>query len=157
MRPWLGGAWTLLLFLSSPAWGDETLTTRFCAIHCGESGTLSGFAWRITGQKPTPAEIPALTQKRVDELVERVEDLLDMYPSRLHFDIILVPRYTGGEIAFYSHKTRSITVAVDRVTDGVLAHEIAHAVICHYFPVPPPERTQEILAQYVDRHLWEQV
>ena len=43
-------------------------------------------------------------------------------------------------------------VAVDSVTDNIIAHEIAHAVINAYFVIPPPARMQEILAQYMDQH-----
>ena len=58
----------------------------------------------------------------------------------------------AAPIAFYSHGPRSIVVAVDSVTDHILAHEIAHAVINAYFVIPPPARMQEILAQYMDKH-----
>lgn len=111
---------------------------------------------------------PMLAKNRVDALVERVEQILDMYPSNLHFKIYIYPAYkdlsmqylaTGSlsksPIAFYNHKTRAIYLSLSDTTDGVLAHEIGHAVINFFFPVPPPARMQEILAQYVDRHLWE--
>ena len=78
-----------------------------------------------------------------------------MYPDNFHIKISLYPQYKEGMVALYSHKTKSITVYADRVTDGVFAHEIAHAVICNYFSEPPPRKIQEILAQYVDRYLWE--
>jgi len=97
--------------------------------------------------------------------------LLDMYPFDLsikicvyqsHRDIEsayshLTPLGAFGKtpIAFYSHRSRTIYVSVENTGAGVLAHEIAHAVINFYFPEPPPERMQEILAQYVDKHLWE--
>ncbi len=77
-----------------------------------------------------------------------------MFPDNFFIDIYLHPAYEGGLIAFYNHKTESVTVYADRVTDGVLAHEIAHAVINSYFDVPPPEKIQEILTHYVDRYLW---
>jgi hypothetical protein len=32
---------------------------------------------------------------------------------------------------------------------------MAHAVINFYFKVPPPAKMQEILAQYVDLHVWD--
>jgi hypothetical protein len=43
---------------------------------------------------------------------------------------------------------------VDNVSDGVFAHEIAHAVIYKYFPRPPSSTAQEVLTQYVDKYLW---
>ena len=36
---------------------------------------------------------------------------------------------------------------------GILAHEIAHAMIDNYLSVRPPKTTSEILARYVDENL----
>jgi hypothetical protein len=115
---------------------------------------------------------PALIGKRVDTIVDRVSDLLDMYPSDLHFSIYLYPNHKELEktsirigalsifdktpVSFYSHKNRAIYASVEEITGGVLAHETAHAIINVYFSAPPPARMQEILAQFVDRHLWEE-
>lgn len=115
---------------------------------------------------------PSETGKKVDSIVDRVSKLLDMYPFDLHFNIQIyqnqkevksaytrmAPASAFGRIpiAYYSHKIRTINVSVENISSGILAHEIAHAVINFYFPEPPPERMQEILAQYVDKHLWEE-
>ena len=67
-----------------------------------------------------------------------------------------VKTFTGSTpLAFYSHKTKTIHVDVSSITDGVLAHEMAHGVINFYFKTPPPAKMQKILAQYVDLHLWD--
>ncbi len=108
----------------------------------------------------------------MDNIVERVSKLLDMYPSDFHFTINLYSNnrdiersfhelgglraLEGAPIAFYAHKRKTIYVSIDKLTPGVLAHEIAHAIINVYFETPPPERMQEILAQYVDKHLLEE-
>ncbi len=132
------------------------------------SGTLSkGLFSYIEASKN-----PEVVKNRVDNIVERVSKLLDMYPSDLHFNITLYPKdkdveraflsmgglriYETAPVAFYSHKRRTIYVSIEKLSAGVLAHEIAHAIINVYFDTPPPERMQEILAQYVDRHLWEE-
>jgi predicted Zn-dependent protease len=39
------------------------------------------------------------------------------------------------------------------ISDSVIAHEIGHAVVDHFFTVKPPEKIGEMLAQYVDVHL----
>ena len=114
---------------------------------------------------------PSKAGKKVDSLVERVSSLLDMYPFDLYININVYQNHNEIErayirmttlgvferipVAFYSHKSRTIHVSVENISAGILAHEIAHAVINFYFPEPPPERMQEILAQYVDKHLWE--
>lgn len=105
-------------------------------------------------------------------IVERVCRILDMYPPNLHFNIYIYTLQRDIEklyfrmgashifekipIAFYSHKSKTIYVSLENITSGVLAHEIAHAVINFHFHTPPPQRMQEILAQYVDKHLWEE-
>ena len=111
---------------------------------------------------------PLLPKDRVDKLVERVISIMDMHPKNLRFNIFVYETYeeleeayseikkTGeSPIAFYYHTTKTIYVSIEDVRPGVLAHEIAHAVISAYFGVPPPARTQEILARHVDAHLYD--
>ncbi len=133
---------------------SKTLESHFSTIHYSSDQELDDFFWRISGKRLTLADGADLVKRRVDELVERVEGLLEMYPTSLHFTIDLGSKVNDDAVAQYSHSTRTIHVWLARVTDGILAHEIAHAVINVYFPVPPPEKAQEILAQYVDKHLY---
>lgn len=129
--------------------------TNRATIFYSENGELSDFLWKI-GRLRLDQPVPtSLAKSRVDRIVEQVEAVLDMYPVNFHVDIYLRSGYEEGNIAVYSNRTKSITVFVDRVTDGVLAHEIAHAVINAYFSTPPPSKIQEILCQYVDVHLWQ--
>lgn len=144
-----------IFLFSSRAFAQNSLETRYSSIHYSQESELTDFLWRLTGQRYQGPNVSDLTVNRVDEIVERVQTLLDMRPPAFHFDIYLKPTYSGsGTIAYYSHETRSITAIANRVTDGVLAHEIAHAVINASFTPPPAEKSQEILAQYVDQHLW---
>lgn len=55
--------------------------------------------------------------------------------------------------AFYENRTSTIFLSLDDAREGVLAHEMAHFVLCHAFPVPPPAAQQERLAQYVETSL----
>ncbi len=148
---------SLIAFCCMPALlacSEQLFHTRFSTIHYAQDKELSDLVWRISGRTIDGKGDTDMVRSRVDEIVERVEGLLGMYPNALHVDLYLEPKYLGGDIAQYSRDKKCITVAVDRVTDGVLAHEIAHAVINSYFQVPPPKKVQEILAQYVDRQLW---
>lgn len=145
--------------------------TQYATIYYSEDRDIATFTGNIgRGLQffgESQEKNPMLAKNRVDGIVERVEQILDMYPSNLHFKIYIYSAYkdlslkylaTGSfgkpPIAFYSHKTRAVYVSLSDITDGVLAHEIGHAVINFFFPVPPPARMQEILAQYVDKHLW---
>ena len=147
----------ILLSATHPSFaGDKILETKFATIHYNEDEEITHFFWRLSGKRVSLTGNTELIRNRLDELVERVERLLEMYPAPFRFELRLKAHYVSGSIAEYSHHTRSITVALDRLTDGVLAHDMAHAVINAYFPVPPPEKAQEILAQYVDKHLYEE-
>jgi hypothetical protein len=46
-------------------------------------------------------------------------------------------------------------VNADDLTEGILAHEMAHSIIDHFLVIRPPKAATEILARYVDRHLFE--
>ncbi len=114
----------------------------------------------------SPEKNPLLARTRVDRIVDMVENLLDMRPPGLRFSIEIYHSKSdldsayhelgmmgSAPVAFYSHATRNISLSLNDITDRVLAHEIAHAVICRYFGTPPPMRMQEVLAHYVDQHL----
>jgi len=55
--------------------------------------------------------------------------------------------------AWYDHNTQTISMDLTHLRAGILAHEMAHAVIDHYFGIKPSAATAEILTQYVDAHI----
>jgi hypothetical protein len=55
--------------------------------------------------------------------------------------------------SFYSYDLNTIYVSVQNFKGSVLGHEIAHAVISHYFVVLPSVKIQEVLAGYVEYQL----
>jgi Zn-dependent protease with chaperone function len=55
--------------------------------------------------------------------------------------------------SFYVHHFKSVFTNEQDFLDSVMAHELGHAVIDHYFTVPPPPQMAELMAQYVDAHL----
>jgi hypothetical protein len=162
----------LQLFLPStlPAQdSSKTYETRYAVISYSEIKDLHTFTRNIgSGMSSlweSPQKNPLLAKTQVDKIVELICSLLDMYPPNLRFGITLYRTQAevtaayrkaqgsgAAPVAFYFHRTRSIAVAIDSITDNILAHEIAHAVICAYFVIPPPARMQEILAQYSDKN-----
>jgi hypothetical protein len=150
----------------------KTYKTQYATISFPDEMDLYTFTRNIgTGLsflRESPEKNPLLVKNRVDKIVETVSSILDMHPLNLQFGITLYKtqaevaaayRATGmfgpAPVAFYFHGTRKIAVAIDNITDRIIAHEIAHAVLCVYFGAPPPGRMQEVLAQYVDKHLWD--
>lgn len=105
-------------------------------------------------------------KNKVDLIVERVESILEMFPRSLKFSIVLMASEDDVQtmfkdkygkkvdyIAFYSPKDKTIYLSVRDVRLGVLAHEIAHVVIDHYYDISTPSKIHEVLAQYVETHL----
>jgi hypothetical protein len=167
----------LLLIMSVPAGlmaeeGLKTYQTQYATIASASDADRFRFTLNIGSGlsflSPSPENNPLLVKTRVDKIVETVKSLLDMHPPTLRFTISLCKTQTAvtaaykalgmrdaAPVAFYSHKSRTIVVFIDGITDRILAHEIAHAIICAYFVVPPPAQMQEILAQHIDKHLWD--
>ncbi|MBI5640011.1 MAG: hypothetical protein HZA17_06255 [Nitrospirae bacterium] len=105
-------------------------------------------------------------RNKLDVIVERVEAILDMFPGDLKFRIVLLSsesevqriykmRYgtAADYIAFYAPKDKTLYISVDDIRLGVLAHELTHAVLDHYFGVSPPVKVHEVLAQFVETQL----
>ena len=102
----------------------------------------------------------------IDTLFEEVSDLLDMHLYSYHGDMKIFPtkkdlekvfsELLGGELkseSFYYHEENTIYIAVESLRVGVLAQEIAHAIISHYFVVLPPVKVQEVLSGYVEYNI----
>ncbi len=105
-------------------------------------------------------------KNKIDVLVERVEAILDMFPGRLRFRIVLLSTESDVRrvyknkygavvdyISFYSPREKTMYVSVDDVRIGVLAHEMTHVILDFYFGVSPPVKVHEVLAQFVETHL----
>lgn len=103
---------------------------------------------------------------RLESVLNRVEQILDMYPANLtiHVKVFhdrdeLSREYTGlygspeNYKSFYVHHLGTIFTSMQDVSDSIISHEIAHAVIDNYFRVIPPSKAAELLATYVDSHL----
>jgi hypothetical protein len=103
---------------------------------------------------------------KVDVAVEKVEEILEMFPGELKFKIILLPssadvrelhRKKYGRdidyIAFYSLREKTVFLSIKDINLGVFAHEITHAVIDSYFNNKPPAKIHEILGRYVESQI----
>ncbi len=56
-------------------------------------------------------------------------------------------------VSFYVNDISTIYISGESFRREVLGHEIAHAILNHYFVVSPPAKVQEILAKYVEYQL----
>ena len=105
---------------------------------------------------------------KFDLISFKVEQILDMRPRDLHLDVRI---YKGqkdidrvyveifserkGFMAYYIFKVDTLFTSQEEISANVLAHEIAHCVVDHYFSVIPPTKVAEMIAQYADAHIRE--
>lgn len=103
----------------------------------------------------------------VDILFSRACDILDMHLYSFKGNIKICQDYdqlnrvyTGlfnedlkGMLSFYVYSLNTIYISAESFKRGMLGHEIAHAIISHYFVVEAPIKIQEVLAGYVEYQL----
>lgn len=146
--------------------------TQYAAIYYFNSeDELSDFGRKINSRAlfSGRGDETTLIRDSVDRIVYRVKTILAMYPPDFQFNIYIYSTYDEikkvyreigmagtAPIAFYLHKPKTIYVSLEKINDRIFAHEVAHAIINSYFDTPPPAEMQEILAQYVDKHLWDE-
>lgn len=164
VQPALAGKW-------------KTLKTKYLNIHYQSESDLKKFDKKIRPVKnlgsfssfsssSSSAEGPYhRLANKVDTLVEKVQLILDMrkairinvriYPDEdaLHDAYFKIYKKKEELRAWYIFEYNTIYLNAKDLFAGMLAHEIAHAVVDHYLDVRPPRATAEILARYVDAHL----
>ena len=114
-------------------------------------------------------------QGKVDALFERVQSMLDMrkkmkkvkiriYPDEKDLHEAYLTMYPTSRRAYsksslprawYIYEFNTIYLNIRDLHEGMLAHELAHCIVDHYLLVRPPRATAEILARYVDGHLFD--
>lgn len=172
-----------LLWANGALAGDShQYKSRYITIHYQDPRHLAEFARKVApsavARKLTQILATSPTAREtdlaqfLDGLLKRVQLLLDMPLTRMRINIKILGsdqevlaafnRVTGGirsryhsqrPPAFYAKKGNTIYLQTQRLSTGMLAHEMAHAVLLHYFRVPPPLKIQEMLAIYVDRQI----
>ncbi|MBE9529168.1 MAG: hypothetical protein IME99_08015 [Proteobacteria bacterium] len=144
------------------------ISTDYATIHFSDPAALEGLSDILEQSAATPRFVSSSsTGSSIDRIVFRVRNILGIHTPGFHFNIYLLDSATELEAiytemgfgdsappAFYSRSTGSVFVSLDAVNDGILAHEVAHAVINSHYTPPLPTRMQEILAQFVDKNLW---
>jgi hypothetical protein len=103
---------------------------------------------------------------KIDIIIEKAQVVLDMFPDNMHITVVLLPRdrdvseaykqkygRDANHIAYYSLSEKTIYISVEDTNLEVLAHEIGHAVVDHYFQVRPPYNIHELMAQFTAKHI----
>ena len=103
---------------------------------------------------------------KIDTIIEKAEVILDMFPNNMKITVVLLPgsrdvsrvfkqKYgkNVNHIAYYSLSEDTIYISVNDAKLRVLAHEVGHAVVDHYFKVRPPYNIHELMAQFTEKHI----
>jgi hypothetical protein len=100
----------------------------------------------------------------LDTLFTQVCDITDMRLYSLKVNVKICRDYKnlssvykgmfgsdlGGRKSFYAYNMNSLYIPADDFRRELVGHEMAHAIINHYFVVQPPVKVQEVLAMYVE-------
>lgn len=117
-------------------------------------------------------DLHEMIKSKLDVIFRRTQNILDMHPRNVHVRLIVykskrdferqyrmfyAKNFTDWHIdesAFYRYKDNTIYMHVSALRTGVLAHEMAHCIIDHYFIVLPPVKVQELLAMHADKEFY---
>jgi len=160
----------------SPEAGWQRVDSRYCTIWVDPSLEAKKLnqkvkTWMIRPQavRVQKADTPeGQLAAKCDTIFRKAQELLDMYPPGVHVAVKIANSHTqirdvhaaqygyGTEaVAFYVFENNTIYATAKEFSTSVLAHEMAHCIIDHYFGVRPPRKIEEMLAMYVDAHLEE--
>lgn len=103
---------------------------------------------------------------KLNVIIEQAKVILDMYPKDLHINVIILPTtnacsdhfaskfgHQGEQIAYYCLSEDTIYISAEDARLGVIAHELAHAIVDFYFSKQPPYHVHEMMAQSVETHI----
>ena len=120
--------------------------------------------WHLSTRNTATLEEEVLA--KLDIIVEKAKTVLDMSPTNLNFSVVILPtkkdiariyqdKYQEhiDHIAYYSLSEDTIYISAEDTRLSVIAHEIAHAIVDHYFKVRPPYKIHELMAQFAERHI----
>lgn len=126
-----------------------------------------GFSDRILAGENSRPSAGAGLAGMLDTLFLRVCNILDMNLYSYQGTIKVCRDYAqleeiyknlfsselGGKYSFYVYNLNTIYISAERFRSEILGHEMAHAIISHFFVVQPPVKIQEVLAGYVEYQL----
>ena len=142
--------------------GDLKQFNRKISYHTGKWGVLS----TIFGSNSDVLQDKV--RKKVDGIFEKVQHLLGMRKrmdkvrihvcrnkKQLHDNYYRIYEKPGRFRAWYAYELNAVYVNHQDLDEGMLSHELTHAIVDQYLLVRPPRASAEILARYVDLHLFD--
>ncbi len=160
----------LVPLLYSSSFGYE-MTSRYATLTYTDAKQLVEFnnkALRHGSYRVTGIALSNEVKRNLDLLINKVTMILLQSKPReqLRFRIILVTSAADIQrtymkkywkrvdyVAFYSPRDDTIFISLRDLSPVVLAHELAHVIIHHYFHRPISVAIHERLAESVERHI----
>lgn len=148
--------------------------SRYITLQYSDLNTLKEFnnklylgrSLRNAVRRRNPVTTEDEVAAKLDAIIEKAMVVLDMYPNDMSITVVLVPKAKDihrifktkygqkcNDIAFYSLAEDTIYLSADHGTITVVAHEMGHAVVDHYFKVQPPSNIHELMAQFTSKHI----
>ena len=170
----IGLCWLLLISLLTGTATAAELETRYAKVVYADEELLHTFNDEVFlggglfffGRRPQQMTIQDEVRNKLNNVVEKVMAVLEMFPKKIRFTLVLLPtardvqrlyRENYGKevdfIAFYSPQHKTMYLSMADVELKVIAHEIGHVVVDHFFDVPPPVKIHELLAQFAETHI----
>ncbi|MBU0480770.1 MAG: hypothetical protein KKG47_06695 [Proteobacteria bacterium] len=163
----------VLLLLPSFANAAE-LETRYATIRYGDEQQLHklnrelilsrNMSYLLRGRRNMTVQDEVAA--KIDLVLEQVQLVLEMFPEKLRFEILLFStaeeareelfkryRKKVNFISFYSRKENALYLAAQHSELKVVAHELGHVVVEHYFDRAPPVKIHEVMARYAVDHI----
>jgi len=119
-----------------------------------------------SGRGKNGDDVASTLARALDGLYQAVSDILDIHIYSYKGTIqvvadqpalakLLKKRFSldFAERSIYYHEGNTIYISARDMTAGMLGHEMGHAIISHFFIVPPPPKVQEVLCGYVEYSL----
>ena len=135
---------------------EARLHSRYFSVSAMEENLFSSPAYRIESR----------ISARLESILLKVKQILAMNPpsmilkikvfksrNELNNEYFRIFNSNTRYKSFYVYGLETIYTSMQDITDSVIAHEMSHAVLDHYFNVIPPPKVAEFLAVYVDSHL----
>lgn len=163
-----------VLLIPQIAWGQGVIKGRYGTLHFNNDELLKEFNEQIDlnrklsyyMRKKRIVTVGDEVMAKLETIIERVEVVLDMFPDNLNINVVLLPDQSdvsrmflqkygkkANHIAYYSLSEDTIYISVDDARLRVIAHEIGHAVVDHFFKVRPPYNIHELMAQFAEKHV----
>ena len=172
-NPRCGLALILIVFALLPKATAQAANSRYFTVRWNDPKLLRDFndnlsIGRLSSfiQKKNIVTVEDEVYAKLDVILEKAQLVLNMYPNNMKVTVTLLPNKRAvsavyqqkygkeaNNIAYYSLSENIVYVSVDDANLRVIAHELGHAIVNHYFTERPPYQIHELMAQFAEKHI----